>query len=300
MVSIIVPAFNAELTLAASINSVLQQTCSDWELIISDDGSSDATIAVVEAFNDARIKLIRGAHSGLPAAVRNRALREASGDYLAFLDADDLWEPSKLEKQLKFFAEHPECGLVFTRLRRIDAAGKIISPEPVPDLQGFDNPDDFVAALGRNNMICNSSVMISRAVFETVGEINERSEIRGTEDFDYWLKIARRYSVGYLSSAEVRYRIHEQGLSRNICAMRKGAFLVVSTQLGADSESLHHEAISTRAFQWALAASAMRDREHFSAAVSALEKWPPKADQKLQLWLSRVLPAKLLQKMMFR
>ena len=297
MISVIVPAYNAESTIAATIESVLAQTHSDWELIICDDGSSDGTAEVVEAFVESRITLIRGERSGLPAVGRNRALDVAHGDHLAFLDADDLWEPTKLERQLEFFARHPKCGLVFNRFLCINAEGNTVSPDPVPALSGVDNPGDFVGPLSRNNLICNSSVMISRAAFQAVGKIDESPEIRGTEDFDYWLKIARQFVVGFLPTAEVRYRIHAQGISNNLCAMRKGSYVVVSSQLGDEGEK-HREAISTRAFHWAMAASAMRDREHYSEAVSALEKWQPSAGQKFQLWLSRVLPAKLLQKIM--
>ena len=296
MVSILVPAYNAEATLAATIESVLAQTYADWELIICDDGSSDGTAAVVESFDDSRIRLIRGERSGLPAVGRNRALEVAQGDHLAFLDADDLWEPEKLQRQLDFFSKHADCGLVFTRLISIDGDGIEVSPDPIPDLSGFENPGEFVAPLSENNMICNSSVMISRAAYASVGKIDESPEIRGTEDFDYWLRVARQFPVGFLSSAEVRYRVHGQGISRNICAMRKGSYLVVLSHLGSEGEK-YRKAISTRAFRWAMAASAMRDDEHFSAAVDALHKWRPSAVEKLKLCLSRVVPAKFLQKM---
>lgn len=297
MISIIVPAYNAESTIAATIDSVIAQSCDDWEMVICDDGSSDSTADVVESYEDPRIKLVRGERSGLPAVGRNRALDVARGDFLAFLDADDLWEPSKLELQLDFFSHHPQCGLVFTRFICIDADGTMASRKPIPELSGLDNPGDFVAPLSMDNMICNSSVMISRVAFEALGKISESPHIRGTEDFDYWLRIARQFAVGFLPTAEVRYRVHNQGISNNLCAMRKGAFLVVLSQLEDDAEK-HRAAISTRAFHWAMASSVMRDREQFSEAVSALEEWPPGVVQKIQLWVSRVVPAKLLKKMM--
>jgi glycosyltransferase involved in cell wall biosynthesis len=297
MISVVVPAYNAESTIAGTIDSVIAQSCDEWEMVICDDGSSDSTVDVVESYKDPRIRLIRGERSGLPAVGRNRALEVAQGEYVAFLDADDLWEPSKLEGQLDFFAKHPECGLVFTRFLGIDGEGNVVSPNPTPDLSGFDNPGDFVAPLARNNMICNSSAMISRAACEVMGKIDESLRLRGTEDFDCWLKIAGQFAVGFLPTAEVRYRMHAQGISNNVCAMRRGAFLVVLSQLQGEAET-YREAIATRAFQWAMAASAMRDREHMAEALSALETWRPSVGQKIQLCLSRIVPAKLLQKMM--
>ena len=100
MISIILPMYNRAATLRRCVESVLAQTCADWELIAVDDGSVDESVRVVEAFGDARIRLLRHERNRGPSAARNTAIEAAHGEYLALLDSDDEWLPTKLEKQI--------------------------------------------------------------------------------------------------------------------------------------------------------------------------------------------------------
>ncbi len=111
LISIIMPAYNVQDYIGDSIRSVLAQTCSDWELIIVDDCSTDSTVGVIYSFDDPRIRLLVNDQNSGAAVSRNRALREAKGRWIAFLDADDIWVPQKLEKQLAFMKER---GYAFT------------------------------------------------------------------------------------------------------------------------------------------------------------------------------------------
>lgn len=113
LISVITPVYNSEEYIGKTIESVLAQTHQNWEMIIADDCSKDKTSEVIKSFKDPRIKYIKLEENGGAARARNAALENASGRFLAFLDADDMWKPKKLEKQLKFMKEN-EYGFTFT------------------------------------------------------------------------------------------------------------------------------------------------------------------------------------------
>lgn len=113
-VSVLIPAWNRESLLGAAIESVLKQTCRDWEIVVVDDGSTDRTAELVRRY--ACVRYIYQPHSGISAA-RNRALKESCGELIAWLDSDDLYEPSKLERQTAYLDAHPECEIVFCLMR---------------------------------------------------------------------------------------------------------------------------------------------------------------------------------------
>ena len=112
-VSIIIPTYNRANVLPASIQSVLQQTDADFELLVIDDGSDDNTDTVVESMNDARIRYLKMPANKGVAAARNEGIRQAKYDYIAFQDSDDYWMPDKLEKQMTFMTQNPETGLLY-------------------------------------------------------------------------------------------------------------------------------------------------------------------------------------------
>ena len=126
LVSIVMPAYNCEKTLAASVESVLRQSVANWELLILDDGSKDGTWALIQrlAEKDSRIRAIQNEENMGVGRTRNRGVSLAKGDWIAFLDSDDLWTPDKLEKQLALASAHPETGLFFTGSGFIRADGK--------------------------------------------------------------------------------------------------------------------------------------------------------------------------------
>ncbi len=122
-VSVVIPAYNAMTYLPETITSVLQQTYTDFEVVVVNDGSTDKIEEWIVQISDPRIKLVSQANLGL-AGARNTGIRESQGKYLAFLDADDLWEPTKLEKQVKILEKNPEVGLVYTWVTYIDETGQ--------------------------------------------------------------------------------------------------------------------------------------------------------------------------------
>ena len=128
-ISIITPAYNCEKYLEQSVDSVLSQTWQDWELLIIDDCSKDNTYALMQkiAKKDKRIRILQNPQNSGAAATRNNGVRQAAGEWIAFIDSDDLWEPDKLEKQMALSAKNPEAAFVFTGSAFIDAQGNRIA-----------------------------------------------------------------------------------------------------------------------------------------------------------------------------
>jgi glycosyltransferase involved in cell wall biosynthesis len=212
LVSIIIPAFNAAANIRQTLNSVLAQTYQAIEVIVVDDGSSDATAAIVEEFvaRDARFQLVRQSNAGVGAA-RNAAIRKARGKYVAPLDADDLWFPEKLEKQVVRMEQcGDETGLVYCSSALIDKQGLLLE-------MGYPNPLEgrLRHAMVLKNLLGNASVPLFRAAaLEKVGLYLTRTEQEGgegCEDWDLALRIAESFSVrvvpenGGLSADELQY-----------------------------------------------------------------------------------------------
>lgn len=136
LVSVIMPAYNTADFIAQSINSVLAQRFTNWELIVVDDCSTDNTVQVVQQFNDARVRLVQNQHNLGGAGSRNKAIEVARGRYLAFLDADDLWADTKLEQQLAFMQQH-KIGFSFTGYATITEQGEVMDTLAVPAKVSF-------------------------------------------------------------------------------------------------------------------------------------------------------------------
>lgn len=207
LVSVIMPCYNMERFLPQTIASVVQQTFGDWELIIVDDASADGTVEVLQRASeqDQRIRWIaKTEHSGI-ADTRNRCLQMAQGRYLAFLDADDLWYPDKLQRQLRFMEEQGYC-FSYTSYRLIDEEGKDL--DKTVRVSGY---LDYNAYL-RNTIIGCSTVMIDR---EIVGEVKVPS-FRTSEDTATWLDILKKgFTAHAFDEPLTSYRVRRKSASSN-------------------------------------------------------------------------------------
>jgi glycosyltransferase involved in cell wall biosynthesis len=177
-VSAIIPAYNAARTVGRAIESCLSQTCPPIEVLVVDDGSTDGTAKVVADFG-AAVRLERKPNGG-PAAARNYAAQFARGDWLGFLDADDLWLPRKLEKQLSL-AISDDVAIIQTLMR--GSPDDQIPPEVFP-------PEVTFSQLWETNLVGTSSVLIRRSVFERLGGFNEDEQLISSEDYHLWLRVA--------------------------------------------------------------------------------------------------------------
>lgn len=214
-VTAVIPAYNASGTVGAAIESVLAQTGAPSEVIVVDDGSSDGTADVAEAYG-APVRVLRQGHVGLPGACRNAGIRAAQGEYIAFLDADDEWLPGKLALQCALLNREPAVALTCSNAMR-----HVVS-RPEADAPYFPLSQDYrycgLAALIRDNFVITSTVAVRRAAFLTAGPFHERVE--GAEDYDLWLRIARDYPIVYLPEVLAVYRDHASSYRSTIGAVR--------------------------------------------------------------------------------
>lgn len=210
-VSVIIPTFNRAYCLHEAIDSVLVQTFQDFELIVVDDGSSDNTLEVVRGYGP-KIKCIYQENKGLSSA-RNRGIKEASGEFVAFLDSDDIWLPEKLNRQIDIFQKENIIGLVSTRAEVIDEQGNSL---------GIYKPKKFTSSdlsgLLNAYFVVISSVMVRRSALDSLDYYFDES-LKSAEDFDFCLRLSRVTQLYYLDNVEVKYRDSLNAMSKNLVKM---------------------------------------------------------------------------------
>jgi glycosyltransferase involved in cell wall biosynthesis len=204
--SIVIPTYNSVDKLLQAIQSISSQNFQNFELIVVDDGSTDNTQNVVENMN---LRYIRKKNGG-PASARNLGIREAKGEYICLLDADDRF----MEEKLSLFFTACQSGAVFiySDALYIDEKNKkeYLFSARVAFCTGF-----CWKELMKNNFIVASTVAIKKEIFEEVGFFDEKKELKFVEDYDLWLKIAKKYPLYYIDTPLTKYYIHQQNNSRN-------------------------------------------------------------------------------------
>jgi glycosyltransferase involved in cell wall biosynthesis len=201
-VSIVIPTYNRAALISESITSVLRQSYSNFEVIVVDDGSTDATADVVNAFSDKRLIFLRQENKGRSAA-RNRAITCARGRYIAFLDSDDIYLEDKLERQIAYMESHPDVGMTYTSALCIDASGDLLPRKYEATVSGNIQED---IAFYIPVTITLPTVMVRREVFDTVGGFDEA--MCRFEDTDMWRRISKSYSIGAIQEYTCKLRTH--------------------------------------------------------------------------------------------
>jgi glycosyltransferase involved in cell wall biosynthesis len=220
-VAAIIPCFNSAGLVQHAVESVLRQSHAVSEIVVIDDGSTDNLDDVMARFAEP-VRLIRQLNQG-PAAARNNGIESTRAEFIAFLDADDLWHSRKVERQLAALRQSPESGLSHTQVRYIDAQGL-----PTPPWPGWRERarasgsclDDLV----RRNSMTISSVMVRRS---TLGahRFDTAADVRGCDDWDLWLRLAAETSVAFVDEELTDYRIHQ--------SMSNSAMLMTRSAIGA-------------------------------------------------------------------
>jgi glycosyltransferase involved in cell wall biosynthesis len=214
-ISVVIPAYNAAKYLPESLNSVLSQTLPPDEILVIDDGSTDDTVAVASAFPGVRVASYENAG---PSAGRNRGMALATGDWVAFLDHDDLWLPQKLEKQMRMLNSHPEADVCVTGSQLFqDVDGKRLFTEPT-----IPPPSEKLGrSLYGETRLCPSFVIVRRSMLRTVGDFETKQ--RKAEDWDYWLRLEQA-GARFVSCPEVLglYRVHAANASKGAWLMYEG------------------------------------------------------------------------------
>ena len=217
IVSIIMPTFDRLDFLRPALESVFDQTFTDWELLIADDGSGAATHAYLQSLEDPRVKVLWMQHTGKPAVVSNAALRSARGEYVAFLDSDDLWLPGKLAAQVESLRNHPQCKWSYTKFALVDASGKPIVSARTRD---WPVPNGWILEkiLTESTVIAQPSVVVSRRFLEQLGAFDE--ELVMCYDDELWLRLAAHSEIDAVDQPLTLIRRHSQHSGSDIIAWR--------------------------------------------------------------------------------
>ena len=212
LVTVVIPTYNQASYLPAAIQSVLEQDYPNVELVVVDDGSTDATPGVIAGYGDALVHLgqpNRGAANAL-----NAGIRAATGSLVCWLSSDDVFLPGKLRRQVDAFREDPDLGFCYTGFVTMDADGRDLRDKSdVPTI----HPDLFVSVFWANP-VNGSTVMMPKAIFDEVGPFDET--LRADVDGDMWLRVLKTRRARYLPGASLRYRVHGAALSADKPLMR--------------------------------------------------------------------------------
>jgi glycosyltransferase involved in cell wall biosynthesis len=293
-VSVVVATYNYGRFLAGAVESVLTQTFRDLEVIVVDDGSTDGTNTVIAPFLcDRRVRYLHTEHIGQPAA-KNTGIRAARGRLLAFLDADDVWLPPKLEMQIALLKENPTVGVVYSRRLLMDESGQPLEYEQPALFRGR-----VLDAMFRNNFVCFSSALVHRRVVTHVGHFDESLPL--AIDYEFWLRAASWYAFDYVDEPLVHYRTGHASLSRRTEERLRVAFAIMrrfqsnhesrralnpATVREATAETCYHIALAARnrsrpaALLWYLRCLALSPR--YGLAWQGLASLPlPEAARRL-------------------
>ncbi len=214
MISVVIPLYNKEALIGRTLESVLAQSYRDFEVVVVDDGSRDGSAAVVESFDDPRIRLIRQENAGVSAA-RNRGIAEARGEFIALLDADDIWKPSYLATVADLIERYPQCDVFATGYEFIDEYGKvsllIIRNMPFSGGDGVLS-NYFHVASTSHPPLWTSIVTVRKRAIEAIGGFPVG--ITSGEDLLTWARLACRYQIAYSTRVEAQYFTPTTGITR--------------------------------------------------------------------------------------
>ena len=229
-VDVIIPAYNAAHYLPIAIESVMAQTLEDWRIVLVDDGSTDNTADVVSPYLESlgkKLLYLRQPNGGLPAA-RNAAIRNSSAEFLALLDADDIWLPNRLQDSLKSFEGRPHVGLSYGYISRVGPDGAVIDTFAAPQRNGEGRIATSIYT--RAVYLPCPTITFRRRCVDEVGMFDET--MRATEDRDLWLRIAQRYEVALVPHLLAYYRTSPTSMTTDPERMLKAQMQFIEKHSG--------------------------------------------------------------------
>lgn len=211
LVSVIMPSFNQADFLVEAISSVQRQTYSNIEIVVVNDGSTDHTADILKTLSeqDQRIRYFSQENKGMAAAI-NKAIKEARGEYVVFLDSDDIYEPEKIEKQLAMLQQDKSIDLIYTAIQVIDKNGK-----PLMHMHGSDiHPDTFLAQMLFRNIIPNPTTIMGKR--DCFVDVPYREKYKHSMDYDFVLRLAQKFRFKYLDLSLTRWRRYDRNMSNEL------------------------------------------------------------------------------------
>jgi glycosyltransferase involved in cell wall biosynthesis len=289
-ISVIIPAYNAEGTILETIESVQQQTFSDLEIIVIDDGSSDRTLDLLDTVVDERLKVYSYEHEGVSVA-RNRGIAQATGAYISFIDADDLWTKDKLSKQLLALQQTEQAGVAYSHLiylvESVDTRDNTKNTSFVPGekltFRGNIYPDLLLG-----NFIGNgSNILARREAIESVGEFDPT--LKSCEDWDYFLRLAAKWDFVLVPEPQIFYRKSAGTLTSNAQIMEETGLQVL--------KRAHQTSILNHSEQQKNRSIANFYRYCSQLYLNSSSSFKDAAQARIRLWQAiRLYPAILLEK----
>jgi hypothetical protein len=252
LVSIIMPVYNGEAFIAQAIDSVLAQTYSNWELIVVNDGSTDGTADILTGYTDPRIRCIHQANQGL-AGARNTGIYAAHGTYLAFLDADDEWSPLFRERCVAALESESNLAGIYTSNYHIDQDGMRL---PQTGAQAV-SPEALYERLLEGGFFPPCTVVVRTQIVMEVGLFDTGLQGQGTEDWDLWLRITKRYPMRGIPEPLAGYRVYPGSMSTNAAKMHACRISALTKQFGPpEGDSTRWRKEKRRAYGFAYSGTA--------------------------------------------
>ena len=255
LVSIILNVRNGAQTLREAINSVLAQTFRDWELIVWDDRSTDGSAALVAGYRDARVRYFLSPEDVPLGRARRDAIEQATGEWVAFLDQDDIWLPRKLEKQVALAADG--VGLIYGRTVRFYPNGLERDYDQAHEYQPLPEGDIFTELFTKSCFVAMSSAVFRRSAIEAVGGIPD--EVRIIPDYYLYVAVTRKYRARAVQEAVCRYRMHQDNMS-HIVALEMHREVLWLIERWAGQLDPRTVALSRKRHQTAIALEEMRGK----------------------------------------
>lgn len=240
MISVIIPAYNSEKTIQETIESILKQTFTDFEIIVINDGSQDATLDIVNQINDVRIKVFSYPNSG-PVVSRNRGLELAKGKYIAFMDHDDIWTYDKLEAQFKALTNNPKAAIAYSWINYIDESSQFLHSGLRISVNGYGLPKLLLT----NFLETSSNPLILTQALQKSGNFDQ--SVEPSDDWDMYLRLARDYHFVCVPAPQILYRLSTTSLSTNINKMQESGLKVLEKafyQAPRDLQPLKNKSIA--------------------------------------------------------
>lgn len=220
-VSVIVPVYNGAETISKTLKSVLAQTHKDIEIIVVNDGSTDETLSAISAFEEDGVRIFSQKNSGAPAA-RNYGLAQAQGDYIAFIDADDLWSKDKIESQVAIFEHNdPKIGVVYSWTALINSEDTIFSYLPQKTYTG----NVYKSILTTNFLISGSNAMIRKVCIDQVGGMD--TSLKYTDDWDFFIRLATICHFSVVPKYQIYYRQSNTSITAQVSKSELGSLDVI-------------------------------------------------------------------------
>jgi teichuronic acid biosynthesis glycosyltransferase TuaG len=266
LISIIIPTFNQADFLKDALQSVRAQSCVDWEAIVINNFSSDHTIDIVEQLNDDRVTLVNFSNHGVIARSRNLGIRSARGDYVAFLDSDDLWEVDKLARCISKLEEGFDLVCHAERWFGGGLPDRVVRYGP-------ESRATYESLLTRGNCISTSATVVRKGVLDSLQGFRDKDDFVTTEDYDLWLRVAQsNYKIGFVDEVLGSFRRHSSSASSSTNRHLKAELAVLEEHFAVASTNLKKRQRSRTAFAYYSAARSFSKGRQTKNAFRAFGK----------------------------